>query len=64
MTDKTPQPMDRSLVRGLSVSNEMVLAAQSSYDSWEEYGISDEDMRNAIAAALKVACRKRPRGTK
>ena len=43
----------RAAIRGIAVSKKMVAAAQSTYDGWEEYGISDEDMAKAIDAALK-----------
>lgn len=42
----------KSGIRGMAISKKMLAAAQGSYDSWEEYGITDADMTKAIKAAM------------
>jgi hypothetical protein len=40
--------------KGLTVSKQMVRAAQAAYDADYEYGLTDEDMTKAILAALRT----------
>lgn len=39
---------------GIAVTKDMIAAAQGSYQSNPDYGLSDADMANAIAAALRA----------
>lgn len=45
----------KSALAGIAVSAAMVGAAQSSYAGNPEYGLTDEDMKNAIKSALDAA---------
>jgi hypothetical protein len=42
-------------LKGMAVTKRMVLAAQSSYQKDPEYGLSDDDMKKAIEAAMRAA---------
>lgn len=39
---------------GIAVTKEMVAAAQAAYAGNPDYGLTDADMKNAIAAALRA----------
>lgn len=48
-------PDQKKFLAGLACSKKMLKAAQSSYESNPEYGLTDNDMKQAILAALKEA---------
>ena len=48
-------PDQKKLLADLACSKKMLRAAQSSYEGNPEYGLTDEDMKKAILAALKEA---------